>query len=129
MSKIIKFLVIALNTINYNGKCYAPGKQIELDKESYKQLIGMKPLPIELVKKEEEEEDKPTVLSNKGTMLFKEHLLSLESMDSGTADALINAGFYTIEKIRKASKKELVAINGIGEITALKIMEELSNGG
>lgn len=54
-------------------------------------------------------------------------LISLKGIGEAKADALIDAGFDTIEKIQEASIDELSKVNGISESVATSIKDQLSD--
>jgi N utilization substance protein A len=49
--------------------------------------------------------------------------VALPGVGVSLADALYEKGFYSAEELSKASKEDLIQIRGIGEETALKLME------
>ncbi|MBI4432492.1 MAG: transcription termination/antitermination protein NusA [Candidatus Omnitrophica bacterium] len=51
----------------------------------------------------------------------------LEGVGPKTAQALVEAGFKTIEDLKKISEEELLAVKGIGKKTAEKILGALKN--
>ena len=52
----------------------------------------------------------------------KENELVIEGIDEKHIATLVAAGFDTLEKVQAATKKELVALEGIGDKTAEKIL-------
>jgi transcription termination/antitermination protein NusA len=52
-------------------------------------------------------------------------LSGVEGIGPKTAEALAQAGFLTVEDLKKASKEELMAVKGIGQKTVEKIMASL----
>jgi len=51
---------------------------------------------------------------------------AIEGIGPKTAEALSEAGYKTLEDLKKASKEELLKVKGIGEKTAEKILEAVS---
>ena len=64
----------------------------------------------------------PTDLKKAGVLA---ELASLESVDDDTAALLYDAGFTSLEALRKARSFELVAIQGISPTKATKIFQEM----
>ena len=56
---------------------------------------------------------------------FANDLESLEGIDPKTAQALVAAGYGSIEDLKKATKEELMAIKGVGQKTVEKILVSL----
>lgn len=119
--------VKGLVSIKLDRDWYQPGEEFEMDEAHVKALLKQDPPKVEVLEDIELDEDSSnsnsTSESDTELDLFKE----LENMEDDFIPQLDAMGINTIAKLKAASKETLCDVKGIGEATAVKLIEELKD--
>lgn len=117
MSEQPKIKIQLIRSVKLGDTWKQPGRIVELEAGEANRLIRLKAATDNF-------NSETPVVDNSGKDDSDEEIeliSSIEGVSDNVAEALIKAGFNTVEKVAEAAKEDLVAIKGIGSATAESI--------
>ncbi len=96
-------------------------KIISIEADNHRLGLSLKAVTEPEEEKEDKKEDNKEEAENKDKVEASD-LKSIDGVTAKVEEKLVKAGYDSVEKIKKLSKEELLAVEGIGEKTADKIL-------
>lgn len=114
-------------TVSYDGKMFMRGSEVTLNDEQLRSLGGYyesldKPVRVDIMPARNAAMRRPA----RTTEIRQSEPVSRLSFPLKVVNALMAAGIVTIDELKTKSFDELVAIKGIGEVTANNLIKAVN---